>query len=174
MPVKEKPKPTFDKFVTAVKNNFPFSEVTQEQVEELRTVYGDCTRNDLVKAYKSALRQNSFDPIQYIYTQLLKYRPNITETDAKNRNYINGKTVEQGTDWQAKYAEIDRQNAIKRQNYDAKHGVGSYDRNMKQYRADLHKYFVGLCDKKTSSKELQPLSKKVDQNGKELGIEAYQ
>lgn len=161
--------------VAYFKSVIPNCSITHDEIELFKPVYEQSSMKQLNRVFHQAIRQNAMQPVSYMTRQLQITRPSSDPFNApKSRTHDwQGRTIEQGTDWQKKYEEIDRQNAIKRQSYDAKHGAGSYDRNMKKYRADLHRYFVGLCDKKTSSEELQPLSKEIDQNGKELGLEAY-
>lgn len=156
-----KEKPTLKKFIKAVRDNFPFSEITENQVEKLASIFDRYSRDDLGKAYKEAIRINSASPLETIYKYLI---------EKPNRKFVHGLRMESGTDWDLIYSRIDRRMDIAKKNYNSRHGKGAWNRDNKKLGDLIHDDFVMMEDGKSIP---QKRAEKVENLRKSLGYDAY-
>lgn len=105
-----KHKPTFDEFIGYVRKQFQGMQITDEEVESLRAIFDDVSRDQLSQAFRYANNHGSFNPLSTIIRQLKLFQPSIADYQRQEGirgatyNY-HGKWIEHGTNWEIKNAE---------------------------------------------------------------------
>lgn len=111
----------------------------QKQIDQLKvllTKVDEKTVNERVKLMTESTIKT--DAINYLIASLKDYlKP---KKSSKKYNH-NKKRVEQGTDWNKKEVERQKETAEKAKLYDEKHGKGSYAKMQKEKLAGLRKQF---------------------------------
>lgn len=111
----------------------------QKQIDQLKvllTKVDEKTVNERVKLMTESTIKT--DAINYLIATLKDYlKP---KKSSKKYNH-NKKRVEQGTDWNKKEVERQKETAEKAKSYDEKHGKGSYAKMQKEKLARLRKQF---------------------------------
>lgn len=100
-------KPKFDEFLGYVRFYFNGMEITDAEIESLRKIYDDVTRDDLARALKFARSNASFNPLSTIIRQLKMFKPSLLDINRQQNVTYNfqGKKIEKGTDWAKKIQE---------------------------------------------------------------------
>lgn len=139
-----KSKPTFDEFIQAIKENFPpDAQITNAGIDNLKEVFDKSTREQLIEAYRYAQKYSPLTPLSGIYKQLGGdgvYRPTFNE----RFHTSDGRRVEKGTDWKAVEERYYAEKDAKRKEYDAIHGIGTFDKAEKEECEKLHRSFVEM------------------------------
>lgn len=157
-----KPKPSIDKIVTYLKGQIPNCLITDEEIKELKLLYPNVTYKDINRVFHQAIKNHAMQPISFINRQLRLFRPSGDPFNTQvNQRVAYGKRIEKGTDWQAKYAEIRAKRMQEEQQYDQRHGAGSWHKKQDQERQQIHLGFIEL-EKHTATTPQQKEAKDYD------------
>ena len=86
-----------------------------------------------------------FRSVSYMTRRLRVLKPESDSFNLQVNSYSNnGKRIEKGIDWQEKYAEIRAKRAKEEQQYDQRHGPGSWRKKQDQECQQIHLGFVEL------------------------------
>lgn len=152
----QKPKPTVEVLANFFKKNLPGCAITSDERNELQQLYSLVSRDDLEQAFKNALKNHAMQPFSYMLRQLRvikpepkpqqqadPFNPQINKDRATRKRGWSVR-VERGTDWREKYAEIRAKRAQEEQQYDQRHGPGSWRKKQDQECQQIPLGFIEL------------------------------
>lgn len=138
-------KPSIESMVAFFKAKIQGCYVGEAEIEELRTIYPNVSYKDIRRVFYEAVNKNAMQPVSYMTRRLRVLKPGSDPFNLQVNSYSNnGKRVEKGIDWQEKYAEIRAKRAQEEQQYDQRHGPGSWRKKQDQECQQVHLGFVEL------------------------------
>lgn len=138
-------KPSIESMVAFFKAKIQGCYVGEAEIEELRTIYLNVSYKDIRRVFYEAVNKNAMQPVSYMTRRLRVLKPEGDPFNLQVNSYSNnGKRVEKGIDWQEKYAEIRAKRAQEEQQYDQRHGPGSWRKKQDQECQQIHLGFVAL------------------------------
>ena len=138
-------KPSIESMVAFFKAKIQGCYVGEAEIEELRTIYPNVSYKDIRRVFYEAVNKNAMQPVSYMTRRLRVLKPEGDPFNLQVNSYSNnGKRVEKGVDWQKKYAEIRAKRAQEEQQYDQRHGPGSWRKKQDQECQQIHLGFVAL------------------------------
>lgn len=138
-------KPSIESMVAFFKAKIQGCYVGEAEIEELKTIYPNVSYKDIRRVFYEAVNKNAMQPVSYMTRRLRVLKPEGDPFNLQVNSYSNnGKRVEKGIDWQEKYAEIRAKRAKEEQQYDQRHGPGSWRKKQDQECQQIHLGFVAL------------------------------